>query len=110
MYMPTITSCVCIVPTVTTASRVHRGELITTTPIVGIVTIAVRRTRIWLAAASMHLPHEQLQLGGTSHLIIAASTPISISSDTHAMIHIDTPRLSRPRLIPHTPGEFHYLL
>lgn len=94
MYMPTIASCVCIVPTVTTASMVHRGELITTTPIVVIVTIAVQRTHTWPAAASTHLPHQQIQLGCTSHLEIEASTPASISSDTHAMIHFDMPDLA----------------
>lgn len=39
--MPTITSCVCIVPTAPTSSMVHRGALITTAPDVDIVTIAV---------------------------------------------------------------------
>lgn len=108
--MPTIASCVCIVPTVTTASMVHRGQLITTTPIVVIVSIAVRRTRLWPAAASTPLPHQQIRLGCTSHLEVAARKPISISPDTHAMIPIDMPRHVHPRLIPHAPDEFHYRL
>lgn len=109
MYMPTIASCVCIVPTVTTASMVHLRARITTISTVGIVTVAVRRSHILPAAASMHLPGQQLQLGYTSRLMIDASTATSISSDTHAMIDINMPRLSHPRLIPHTPGELSYL-
>lgn len=108
--MPTIASCVCIVPTVTTASMVRRGELITITPIVVIVSIAVRRTRLWPAAASTPLPHRTIRLGCTSHLVVVARKPDSISPDTHAMIPIDMPRHGHPRLVPHASDEFHYIL
>lgn len=110
MYMPTIASCVCIVPTVTTATMVRRGALIATTPIAVIVTIAVLRSHILTAPESMHLPHQQLQLGRTSPLVTETITPTSILPDTHAIIDIDLPRLSRSQLIPHTPSKFHYLL
>lgn len=108
--MPTIASCVCIVPIAPTSFTVHPGALITIAPDVGIVTIAVWRTHIWPVATSAHLEHQQPQLECTSHLLIETSTPTSIAPDTHAMIRIDMPRLSRQRRIPQTPGEFHYLL